>query len=261
MPLLAASVLLTGGVGTSLLFTGGTADAAVCAVGTPCAVPATLTMTAGILSLTAPPAIGWAETVTGLDQQLSDPTPADEAYTVDDSTGTAAGWNVTASATPFTYDDVATTTIYTLGTAATTGVGAVNAVPTFATNGSLISMTAATAPGAACAGTSTCTLPTDSLAGTAVTDPNDLPAGPVVYPVNLTYGQGATGAGPTGAGTLTPLSIYNADAGTGLGTIVIGADTGANAGDNPVGWWINVPSNTFVGTYTSTVSLNLISGP
>jgi hypothetical protein len=61
------------------------------------------------------------------------------------------------------------------------------------------------------------------------------------------------------AATPTPVSIYNADAGTGLGTVVIGFD-GATAA-NPVGWWLNVPSNTIQGSYTSTVSLELISGP
>jgi hypothetical protein len=202
------------------------------------------------MTLNAPPAVGWGTTITGVDQQLSDGTVADETYTVNDATGTAPGWNVTAAATPFVSGG------NTLGTAGTVGVPA---VPTFATNGSLTSMTATTAPGAACAGTSTCTLPTNT--GTAG---GDLPPGPVVYPVNITYGNAATGAASPGAPTghqTTPVSIYNADAGSGLGTIVIGADTGAHAGDAPVGWWINVPSNTIQGTYISTISLELVSGP
>jgi len=269
MPALAASVLLTGGIGATLLFSGGTADAAACGAGanvaitgTPCTITGTLLMTAGNLSLTAPPAIGWTELVNGLDQQLSDQTAADETYTVDDATGTASGWNVTAEATPFTYTDTVPTVpvTYTLGTGTTT--------PTFATNGSLTTstgtgddlMTSTTAPGAACAVvagvSSVCTLPAN-LVGVS----GDLPTGPVAYPVNLTVGSGATGQAADGTGTAAPLSIYSADALTGLGTIVIGHDTGANAADHPVGWWINVPSNTFVGTYTSTVSLNLISGP
>src|ERR1700684_3464976 len=96
MPLLAASVLLTGGIGTTLLLIGGTADAAPdlptapCAVppatnpsGTDCDITGTLTVTSGSMTLTAPPAVGWAETISGADQQLADPTDADEAYTVD----------------------------------------------------------------------------------------------------------------------------------------------------------------------------------
>jgi hypothetical protein len=54
----------------------------------------------------------------------------------------------------------------------------------------------------------------------------------------------------------TPVNIYDASALTGLGTIVIGSP-----GLNPVGWWLNVPSNTIQGTYTSTVSLELVAGP
>jgi hypothetical protein len=264
IPLLGVSVLLTGGIGASVLFTGGTADAATCATttpfpvvaGTPCDITGTLSMIAGALTVTPPPAVAWTETVNGLDQQLSDPTAADQTYTVDDATGSAAGWNVTAEATPFTYAvTLPAPHTYTLGLGTTT--------PTFATNGSLTTstgtgndlMTSATAPGAACIVVATvksiCTLPTDAGA-----------TGKVTYPVNLTLGSGATGQAADGTGTAAPLRIYNADALTGLGTIVIGTDAAAgDTGDNPVGWWINVPSNTFVGTYTSTVTLQLNSGP
>jgi hypothetical protein len=230
MPLLAASVLLTGGIGASLLFTGGTADAAACAganpAGAACTITGTLTLTSGSLTLTAPPALGWATTISGADQLLADPTTADQTYTVDDATGTAPGWHVTASATAFT----TTAPVHTLGTAG-------SPTPTFSTNGST-TLTAgaitAAAPGATCGGTSTCTLPTDGT----------------TYPVTITTGQAATP---------TPVNIYDAAADTGLGTVVIGFD-GATV-VNPVGWWLNVPSNTIAGSYTSTVSLELISGP
>jgi hypothetical protein len=48
-----------------------------------------------------------------------------------------------------------------------------------------------------------------------------------------------------------------------LGTVVVGFDgtTGPGAGAAPVGWWLNVPSNTIQGTYTSTVSLEVIAAP
>jgi hypothetical protein len=30
---------------------------------------------------------------------------------------------------------------------------------------------------------------------------------------------------------------------------------------HPVGWWVKVPANTLAGTYTSTVTLQVNSGP
>jgi hypothetical protein len=227
----AASVLLTGGIGASVLFTGGTADAAACAPGqaadaAACTITGTLTMTSGTLTLNAPPAVAWAETQNGTDQLLADPAPADETYTVDDATGTAPGWHITISATAFVSGG------NTLGTAAAI-------TPTFSTNGSITltggAITTAV-PGATCGGTSTCTLPTNST----------------TYPVTITTGQAATP---------TPLNIYDTAAGTGLGTIVVGYDAAATVTPNPVGWWINVPSNTIQGTYVSTISLQLITAP
>ena len=95
---------------------------------------------------------------------------------------------------------------------------------TFSTNGSLSLATAATAPTTACATTSTCTLPTNTT----------------TYPVDFTTG-----------GTGVPVNIYDASATTGQGTINISS----------VGWWLNVPSNALAATYTSTITLELISGP
>ena len=249
IPLLGASVLLTGGIGASVLFTGGTADAVTCASytsvtpftvpeGAPCTITGTLSMTAGALTLIPPPAVAWAETISGVDQLVTDPAPADETYTVDDATGTAPGWNVTASATAFT----SAVGSHTLGTAGVTGA----TIPTFSTNGSITlaaGAVAAVAPSANCgvvAGVvSTCTLPTNVTI-------------PTTYPVNISYGQLATP---------TPVRIYSADAGSGLGTIVIGYDAAATGTVNPVGWWLNVPSNTILGTYTSTITLELITAP
>lgn len=93
---------------------------------------------------------------------------------------------------------------------------------TFATNGNLLVMADATAPTAVCLLGSTCTPPTNNT----------------VYPVTIPI--------PT-----TPAKIYSAAANTGLGTITIGN----------VGWWLNVPANTIQGTYLSTVTLELITGP
>jgi len=229
-PFLGACVLLTGGISASVLLSAGSADAAPCPVGapapagttnagTPCTITGTLTMTAGSLNMTVPTSLGWTETVNGLDQTLVDPTLAHQTYQVNDSTGTATGWHVTASATAFVNG------AHTLGTAGAT------TTPTFSTNGSIGAMADTTAPTAACLGTSTCTLPTDVT----------------TYPVNITFGAAASAA---------PIDIYDASALTGLGTITIGLP-----GTNPVGWWLNVPSNTFVANYSSTITLELISGP
>jgi hypothetical protein len=166
------------------------------------------------MTLTPPPALGWSETISGADQTLFDPTLADQTYAVNDATGTAPGWHVTVAATQFTSTGTGTHPLANTGT--------------FATNGSVGAMTDTTAPTAACAGTSTCTLPTNTT----------------TYPVAITTASG------------TPVNIYDASALTGLGTIVIGSP-----GLNPVGWWLNVPSNTIQGTYTSTVSLELVAGP
>ena len=228
IPLLGAFVLLTGGIGASILFTGGTADATGCTGANPsgagCTITGAVDLTGGTMTLTAPPALGWGTTITGADQLLSDPTAADETYTVNDATGSAAGWSVSASSTPF-----ATTT----GTVLTLGTG--TATPTFSTDGSLTvasGVIPTTAPFAACAPTTTCTVGTNSLVGT--------------YPVTITSGAAATAA---------PVNIYTAPAGSGVGTIVIGGSGTAH----PVGWWVNVPSNTLAGTYTATVTLEVLA--
>jgi len=46
-------------------------------------------------------------------------------------------------------------------------------------------------------------------------------------------------------------------AGTGLGAIVIGGSTATN----PLGWWLSVPATALSGTYTSTVTVSVASGP
>jgi hypothetical protein len=102
---------------------------------------------------------------------------------------------------------------------------------TFSTNGSLTSMTAPVGPSAACAGGSTCTLPVN----------------PLPYPVLIT----------TAATLPAAVDMSVANTGSGQGTIVIGGSTAPN----PVGWWINVPSNALAGTYISTVTLEIVAGP
>jgi len=111
----------------------------------------------------------------------------------------------------------------------TTGTATLSNTGTFSTNGSTSSITATTAPSATCLTGSTCTLPTNIT----------------TYPVAIT----------TAASSPTTYIIYDTSATTGRGSVTIGGTP------NPVGWWLNVPSNATSGTYTSTVTLAVISGP
>jgi hypothetical protein len=113
-------------------------------------------------------------------------------------------------------------TIFTsISPAATLPAGA------FTTTGSISSETATTAPTAVCSSGATCTLPTVT--------------GLVTYPVTI--------------GT-TATRVYNAAVASGLGSINIGYP-----GALPVGWWLTVPANAIAATYTSTVTLGVISAP
>jgi hypothetical protein len=73
-----------------------------------------------------------------------------------------------------------------------------------------------------------------------------LPVNTTPYPVAIA----------TAASSPAAEDIYETDAGSGEGSIVVG---GAVA--NPVGWWINLASNVAAGTYTSTVTMQVIAGP
>ena len=103
---------------------------------------------------------------------------------------------------------------------------------TFFTTGSVTLPASTTAPTASCtSGAGTCTLPTNAI----------------TYPVDVV----------TGGATPAPSIVYEAAGGTGLGSIDIGGSTAAN----PVGWWITTRPDTAPGTYTSTITLTLATGP
>jgi hypothetical protein len=103
-----------------------------------------------------------------------------------------------------------------------------NTSGTFNFTGSLSSSLATTAPTATCVGS--CTLPADTT----------------TYPVNI-----ITAASPTA------YKVYDTPASTGEGVMIIGGSTAAN----PIGWWIQMPASGYTGTYTSTVTLEVVSGP
>lgn len=85
---------------------GAPAFAAACGgaivAGSSCTLTGSMTITGGSLTLTSPSALSWTATLNGGNQTLYDANSADEAYVVNDATGSAAGWNVTVSATTFT---------------------------------------------------------------------------------------------------------------------------------------------------------------
>ena len=95
--------------------------------------------------------------------------------------------------------------------------------------GSILSSQASTAPTATCAGS--CTLPADTT----------------IYPVAIT----------TAASSPTTYTIYDTPASTGEGVMTLGGSSAAN----PVGWWVQAPASTRAGIYTSTVTLQVVSGP
>jgi len=100
---------------------------------------------------------------------------------------------------------------------------------TFVLTGAVSSIAASTTPSLAC--TLSCLPPADA----------------VTYPVAVT----------TAASTPSPVSIYEASAGSGLGGILLGGSTAAD----PFGWWVKVPGNAWRGSYTSTVTVAIASGP
>jgi hypothetical protein len=218
--------LVLGGLATVSAVGAGAADAATCGIGTPCVITGSASLGTGALTATVPDSLSWVTTLNGAPQDVVDTiaTPAgDQGYVVDDATGTASGWDVTVSATTFTNQ---------LGTGALPDTG------TFSTNGDPTAPTPTntTAPDDVCtSGTGDCTLP-DNVG--------------VTYPVAIT----------TAATAPTAFTIYDAGAGTGIGSVTIGS-YGTVTAAHPVGWWIHVPSATLTGRYTSTVTISVSSGP
>jgi len=100
---------------------------------------------------------------------------------------------------------------------------------TFVFNGSLSSVTATGKPSAVCV--TTCTLPVNGT----------------TYPVAIT----------TAPSSPTPVRVYSAAAASGLGMITLGGHSAAN----PIGWWVSIPANARTGSYATTVTIAIASGP
>lgn len=210
------TILASGLTAGSVAFMSGPASATACgtaiAAGTTCTMTGTVSLTAGSLTLTSASALNWSTTLSGVNQSLVDGAAGDQQYTVNDATGSGAGWHVTTSATTFT-----------------NGSHTFPNSGTFSTNGSVTSITSTNVPTATC--TASCTLPTNTSS----------------YPVAIT----------TAASSPTPSVIYDTSAATGMGQVVIGG----SAQPNPVGWWVVVPASAISGSYVSTITMEIISGP
>jgi hypothetical protein len=174
-------------------------------------VTAPVTFT-GSLSLMSPGALSWSGTITGSSQSLADGTAGHEQFSLDDESGTRAGWNVTVSATTLT-----------------TGPASLPNSGTLVFTGSVTSVSAITAPTVTC--NLSCTPPVTTVS----------------YPVAIT----------TAASSPAPAKILNASAGSGAGPFTIGGSGSAN----PAGWWLKIPATAVAGTYTSTITIALTSGP
>lgn len=106
---------------------------------------------------------------------------------------------------------------------------------TFSVNGSTSSATGSTAPSDTCANSTSCTLPTNDVSS---------------YPVDVT----------TAASSPTAATIFDVAEHSGLGQVEIGAG-GSGTGSDPIGWWLSIPADAIAGSYTSTVTLAVSSGP
>jgi hypothetical protein len=226
--------VLAGGlaVGASVA-SSGTADAAVCTGGTlstPCTMLGTAVLTGGVLTLISPTAIAWSATLGGSAQSVVDSLPTDTGYEVSDLTGSSAGWNVDASASPFTF----------------VGVPSTGQLSSFPSSGTLVNAGSTTSESSVAVPSASCVLaPVGSLASCTVptgTEPT--------YPVAIT--QAATSP--------TSYELYQAAVGSGSGLVQVGTSAATTTG-NPSAWWVNVPANAAAGAYVSTITMTIASGP
>lgn len=209
--MLAALTVLTGGLTPVLIaLTPSSASATSCgtpiAAGSSCTLTGTLTLTAGTLTLTSPSSLAWSTSLTGLDQSLVD---TSGQFTVNDATGSGAGWHVTVSATTFTNGSH---TLPNTGTLVVTGSGS--------------SISATTAPAATCGSGATCTLPTDSTTyPVAITTAASSPTPSVIYDTaaNSGLGQVVIGASSPPVGWWLNLlaNVYYGTAGVYTSTVTM----------------------------------------
>jgi hypothetical protein len=211
----------------------GSADAAVCtggALATPCTMVGTATLLGGVLTLTTPTAITWAATLSGAAQSVVDALPTDTGYQVSDLTGSSAGWNVDATASPFTF----------------VGIPSSGQLTTFPSSGTLVNAGSTTSESSTAVPTASCLLPAVGPLASCTVPTGFEPT----YPVAVTT-----------ASASPPVSeLYQAAIGTGSGIVQIGTSA-LTATGNPSAWWVNVPANAADGAYISTITMTIASGP
>jgi hypothetical protein len=224
-----ATVLAMGmaAVGTAVVALPGSASAQTCttagATGNSCTSAASATLGGGTLSLTAPTSLTWSGTALATTQTLYDTATTDTSLGVIDLRSPATGWNITASATPFTGATGAI--IPDSGTGTVLAIGGDAAAPTVA-------------PSAVCVTAGTCVVPTQTTA-------------PVTYPAFVPAYTAAT-----------PTVIYTADSGTGTGNVQIGVGATAITGaTDPAEWSMTLPAGLPGDTYTSTVPTTIADAP
>jgi hypothetical protein len=222
-PVVGACVLLAGGIGAGVLAGAGAAQAAPCsgAVGAGTSCTDTGTISYAVGTLT-----------------LLSPLALNWATT--DNGLDQQLFDATTAHQSYVVDDATGGGAgWNVTVSATTFTGTVTPFPalanagTFSTNGSIASAAATTPPTGACTSGATCTPPTNSMAALG-------------YPVAIT----------TAASSPTAVKIYDTSGSTGVGSITVGLP-GAAA----VGWWVFVPANAVPATYTSTITLEVISAP
>jgi hypothetical protein len=127
----------------------------------------------GPLTLTSPASLGWAATLNGNNQSVTDTVLGDQQLTANDATGTGAGWHITVSATTFTNGT---------HTLADTG--------TFVVTGSISSAAASSAPTSSCV--TSCTPPGDTTTyPVAITTASSSPPAANIYDAAAGSGSGA----------------------------------------------------------------------
>src|SRR6202049_4197656 len=188
-PVLSACALMVAGIGASAFTSAGTADAATC-TSTPVVTPTACTIT-GTLTMTA----GSLSLVSPLALGWTETANGLDQRLVDTTVADQSFLVNDSTGTGPGWHITASATTFTTGAP----IHTLNNSGTLVVNGNLASMTIAGTPGYACAMTPTGTVPVPNT-----TDP-----------VALT-----TAASPTA------VSIYNATALTGLGSINIGASSG-----------------------------------
>lgn len=95
---------------------------------------------------------------------------------------------------------------------------------------------------------------TGSVSALTSADPSAACAGSCILPSNTTTYPVSI---DTAASSPPAFTLYDASGGTGVGAITVGGSGAAQ----PLGWWILVPASAYAGSYTSTLTLTLASGP